>query len=58
MDVENAGSIQTEHLPCLGLTVNKEGGVWGHNQQLHSNSVISLHLISIPLEQILLYKQH
>lgn len=59
MDVGNAGSIQTEHLSCLGLTVNKEGGGWGggHNQQLHSNSVISLHLISIPLEQIPLYKQ-
>lgn len=29
MDAGNAGSIQTEHLSCLGLTVNKEGRCGG-----------------------------
>lgn len=29
MDAGNAGSIQTEHLSCLGLTVNKDGRCGG-----------------------------
>lgn len=37
----------------VAVVVGKRREGWGgHNQQLHSNSVISLHLISIPLEQI------
>lgn len=39
MDVGNAGSIQTEHLSCLRLTVNKEGGGVGGGGTINSCTV-------------------
>ena len=44
------GSQSIKRGGVVVVVVGKRRG--GHNQQLHSNSVISLHLISIPLEQI------